>query len=139
MQDQFITTSSAQTKKLGKMLAKELRGGEVICLTGDLGAGKTTFTQGLLSGFKIKGPYTSPTFNIMKTYKAKKQTIYHIDAYRISAKDLLDLGWKDFASRPDTIVIIEWAERIKKIIPKNTLCIKFQWINKKERELFLLK
>ena len=66
---QFITKSDTQTKKLGEMLAKELRGGEIICLTGDLGAGKTTFTQGFLRGLGIKGAITSPTFNILKEYK----------------------------------------------------------------------
>jgi tRNA threonylcarbamoyladenosine biosynthesis protein TsaE len=135
----FITTSSAQTKKLGQMLAKELRGGEIICLSGDLGAGKTTFTQGLLRGLKIKGPYTSPTFLIIKNYKkefpmtksqfsnkskiskSKIKNIYHIDAYRVNADDILNLAWKDFAGKPDSIVVIEWPERIKKIIPTDSV------------------
>ena len=84
MKKEFLTTSSIQTKKLGQQLAEELRGGPsllnkklfpkaearvIICLSGDLGAGKTTFTQGLLKGLKIKGPYTSPTFAIMKHYR----------------------------------------------------------------------
>ncbi|HOW60616.1 MAG TPA: tRNA (adenosine(37)-N6)-threonylcarbamoyltransferase complex ATPase subunit type 1 TsaE [Candidatus Moranbacteria bacterium] len=133
----FVTTSSVQTKKIGEILAKELRGGEIICLSGDLGSGKTTFTQGILKGLKIKGPFTSPTFNIIKTYKIKSKIIYHIDAYRIEAKDLLELGWKDFAGKPNSIVIIEWAERVKKIIPKNSLWINFKWIRDKERKISL--
>ena len=71
MQNQLITTSSTQTKKLGEMLAQELCGREIICLSGDLGSGKTTFTQGLLKGLGIKGPYTSPTFNIIKEYEGQ--------------------------------------------------------------------
>jgi tRNA threonylcarbamoyladenosine biosynthesis protein TsaE len=149
MQNQFITTSSIQTKKLGAVLAQELSGGlprrrrrveagEIICLTGDLGSGKTTFTQGLLKELGVKGPYTSPTFNIMKVYKSKsKKTVYHIDAYRINAKDLLDLGFKDFAGKPDSVVIIEWAERVKKIIPKKASWIYFKWMNDKERKITL--
>lgn len=133
----FIAISSVQTKKFGGVLAKELSGGEIICLSGNLGSGKTTFTQGLLNGLKIKGPFTSPTFNIIKTYKIKSKIIYHIDAYRIEAKDLLELGWKDFAGKPNSIVIIEWAERVKKIIPKNSLWIKFKWIRDKERKISL--
>ena len=127
------------------MLAEEFRGGNIICLTGDLGTGKTTFTQGLLKGLKVKGPYTSPTFNIIKTYKTKNfrsrtknyglLTIYHIDAYRINAKDLIDLGWKDFTGKPNSIVIIEWAEKVKKIIPASSLWIKFEWINDKGRKI----
>ena len=119
------------------MLAEELKGSEIICLTGNLGSGKTTFAQGLLKGLKIKGPYTSPTFNIMKVYKTKKHTIYHIDSYRINSKDILDLGWKDFAGKKNSIVIIEWAERVTKLIPINSLWIKFEWVNDKERKINL--
>jgi len=166
----FITTSSVQTKKLGALLAKELRGGpastrgndrsstrggEIICLSGDLGAGKTTFTQGLLKGLKAKGPFTSPTFNIVKEYEVKNRNvhkkntrykildtrykIFHIDAYRVNSKDIIDLGFKDFAGKPNSIVIIEWAERIKKIIPSSALWIKFQWLSEKERKITLGK
>jgi tRNA threonylcarbamoyladenosine biosynthesis protein TsaE len=154
MQNEFVTTSSAQTKKLGAMLALELRGGEIICLSGDLGAGKTTFTQGLLQGLKIKGPYTSPTFVVIRHYKSRKFQIsndkfqiksklkndkfinsYHIDAYRVDAKDILELGWRDFAGQPNAIVIIEWPERIKKIIPTDAVWINFAWISKKERRI----
>ena len=135
----FITTSSAQTKKLGQMLAKELHGGEIICLSGDLGSGKTTFTQGILKGLRVKGPFTSPTFNIIKAYKIKSYSVYHVDAYRINSKDLIDLGWKDFAGKPNALVIIEWAERVKKIIPASALWINFEWISDKERRLIIGK
>lgn len=156
---EFVTHSSYETKKLGNLLAEEVRGGEIICLTGDLGAGKTTFTQGLLRGLGIKGAITSPTFAIIKDYQIKErdsrfmkknskkntsqdlrstvQHVYHIDAYRVEAKDLESLGWKDFAGKPDSIVVIEWAERIKKIIPTNAVWIKFKWLGDKERKLSL--
>ena len=127
----FTTTSKTQTQKLGETLAKELRGGEILCLSGELGAGKTTFTQGLLSGLKIKGPYTSPTFVIMKKYN----NVYHIDAYRIKNEDLLSLGWKELIADKNNIIIIEWAERIKKILPKDAIWIKLKWLNKNKREL----
>lgn len=153
--DSFITTSSVQTKKLGALLAEQLCGGEIICLSGDLGAGKTTFTQGLLKGLKIKGPYTSPTFSIIKHYRkefpiskskfpiksqisnSKIQNIYHIDAYRITAKDLAELGFADFAAKQNSITIIEWPENVQKIIPKNAIHISFQWLNEKERKISL--
>jgi tRNA threonylcarbamoyladenosine biosynthesis protein TsaE len=139
----LITTSNKQTQKLGEMLANELKGGKIICLFGDLGTGKTTFTQGLLKGLKIKGLYTSPTFVILKKYASpkvksqKSKSIYHIDAYRIKDKDLLDLGWKEIIKDKNNIVIIEWAERVKKIIPKNAIWIKFKWIDENKRELKL--
>lgn len=140
----FVTHSSAQTKKLGELLAQELCGGEIICLSGDLGAGKTTFAQGLLKGLKIKGPYTSPTFVVLKNYKgisksqisiSKHIEVFHIDAYRIGAKDLQELGFKDFAGQPDTVTIIEWPEKVKKIIPKNAIWIYFEWIDEKQRKI----
>jgi len=151
----YTTTSSLQTKKIGALLAEELKGSEIICLSGDLGAGKTTFTQGLLKGLKIKGPYTSPTFSIIKNYRkefpisksqftnkskilnSKIKNIYHIDAYRIGAKDLLELGFKDFADRTNSITIIEWPERVKKIIPESALWIHFEWVSEKERIITL--
>ncbi len=141
---QIRSDSTLQTKKIAQLLAEELRGGEIICLAGDLGAGKTTFAQGLLKGLKIKGPYTSPTFAIVKEYKInlkfkisnlKLLSVYHIDAYRITAKDLLELGFGDFVGKKNTVVILEWPEKVKKIIPKDAVWINFQWIGEKEREI----
>ena len=133
--EKFITTSKNQTQKLGEELAKELRGGEIICLSWELGAGKTTFAQGLLKGLKAKGPYTSPTFVVMKKY----EHVYHIDAYRIKDKDLLELGWEEMlAGNPPAggnIIIVEWAERVRKIIPDNAIWIKFKWLDENKREL----
>lgn len=131
--EKFITTSKTQTQKLGEELAKELRGGEIICLSGELGAGKTTFTQGLLKGLKATGPYTSPTFVVMKKY----EHIYHIDAYRIKDTDLLELGWEELLADKKNIIIIEWAERVRKIIPDNAIWIKFKWLDENKRELKL--
>jgi tRNA threonylcarbamoyladenosine biosynthesis protein TsaE len=152
----FKTTDSKQTQKLGEILTKDLKGGEIICLVGELGSGKTTFTQGLLKGLKIKGPHTSPTFLIMKQYhitrnikhetKEKKMLhascfmfhdVYHIDAYRINSNDIINLGWEEIMANPKNIVIIEWADRIKKIIPKNSLWINFKWLDENKREIIL--
>ena len=155
MLKEFITTSSSETQKLGEALARELRGGQIICLVGNLGSGKTTFTQGLLKGLKVKGPYTSPTFLIMKQYhvthnmkhgteKSKMlhascfmlHDIYHIDAYRVSAEDILDLGWEEIIADKNNVVIIEWAERIKDIIPDDSLWLEFSWMDEKKRKIF---
>ncbi len=157
----IISTSALQTKKLGQLLAEELSGSEIICLAGDLGSGKTTFTQGLLKGLKVQGPYTSPTFTIVKEYTGHKTRnikhgtinakhaaskkilhapcsmlhVFHIDAYRISAKDLRDLGFLDFAGQKNSVVILEWPEKVKRLIPTNAVWIDFQWVNEKEREI----
>lgn len=145
-----VTQGFQVTQKLGQELAKKITPGQIICLSGDLGSGKTTFAQGILKGLKVKGPYTSPTFLIMKQYHIKHEAkktkllhvscsiphdVYHIDAYRIGAKDILNLGWGEIISQPSNLVIIEWAERIKKIIPKNAKWINFFWKGEKKRKI----
>jgi tRNA threonylcarbamoyladenosine biosynthesis protein TsaE len=151
----YITYSSKETQKLGGLLAKELKGGAIICLSGDLGSGKTTFAQGLLKSLGAEGPYTSPTFLIMKHYRRKIRNpkseirnkfkiknlkfkifdIYHIDAYRVKTKDVLNLGWDEIIADKNNIVIIEWAERICDIIPSDAIWIKFEWKGKNKREI----
>ncbi len=139
----ILTRNSEETKNLAKVLAMEIRGGEIICLSGDLGAGKTTFTQGLLEELGAEGPYTSPTFTIMKEYNLSNQAnqlvklkaVYHIDAYRVNEKDLLELAWQDFAGKKDCVTIVEWAERVKNLIPTEALWINFEWLTENEREI----
>jgi len=88
-----------------------------------LGSGKTTFVQGFLRGLGIKKKITSPTFVIAKNYKQA----YHIDCYRIKkADELLKLGLREVLENPQNIVLIEWAEKIKKILPKNFVWLKFE-------------
>ena len=148
------TQSFQETQELGKELAKKIISSQVICLSGELGTGKTTFAQGMLKGLGIKGPYTSPTFVIMKHYHVtcnmKHETkktkmlhvtcfmphdVYHIDAYRINEKDILNLGWEEIIAQPDNLIVVEWAERIKKIVPKNARWIKFFWEGKDKRKI----
>ena len=154
MEKIIITKSSSETKKLGEILAQELKGGEIICLSGNLGSGKTTFAQGFLKGLKVEGPYTSPTFVVMKKYhitwnmehgtKYKRMLhapcsmlhdVYHIDAYRVSAKDIFNMGWKEIAADKNNVIIVEWAERIKKIIPERAIWVRFEWTSKNERKI----
>jgi tRNA threonylcarbamoyladenosine biosynthesis protein TsaE len=144
MKNAFITTNSAQTQKLGEMLAGELRGGEIICLTGELGSGKTTFAQGVLKGLGVKGPYTSPTFVVMKQYRITRNTkhetvdnVYHIDAYRVGPKDILDLGWEEIIANKKNIIIIEWAERIRAVISKRAVWLKFGHKGENERKIYM--
>ncbi len=127
----IITASAEETNKLGKDFAKKNLGGKIICLEGDLGAGKTTFAQGLLAGLGARGPYTSPTFLIMKKY----QNVYHLDAYRVDAESVLDLGWEEIITDENNIIIVEWPERIRKIIPTKAIWIKFKWIEKNKRSI----
>ena len=108
-------------------------------LEGDLGGGKTTFLQGFAKGLGIKQRITSPTFIIFRKFKIKDsrfKNFYHIDCYRISKpKEILDLGFKEIISNSKNIVTIEWAERIQKILPRETIIIKFEFIDQKTRKI----
>lgn len=137
MKKAYITTNPAQTQKLGELLARELWGGEIICLTGELGSGKTTFAQGVLRGLKAKGPYTSPTFLVIKHYRKEIQSVYHIDCYRIKSQDILELGWGEIIRDKNNVVIVEWAEKIKKIVPKGAVWIVFSHLNENQRKIIL--
>src|SRR3989338_7673870 len=98
----FTTTSAAQTRAFGAKLARELKGGEIIALVGNLGSGKTTFVKGLAKGLGVKDVITSPTFVLMKIYKAKHKTIknfVHVDCYRIPGIELTAIGLDDFLNQ----------------------------------------
>lgn len=124
---EYITNNHEETTALGEQLGKTCQGGEVILLLGNLGAGKTCFTQGIARGLGIKNKVNSPTFNLMKVYKIKKGVLCHIDAYRLnSGKDLISIGLDDYLEKKDAIVVIEWAEKVKDIWPKNKIKIEFK-------------
>lgn len=125
---QYITNSAKETRDLAKKLAKNLNG--VIALTGELGAGKTTFTQGFAEGLGIKDKIISPTFVLIRQHG---KNFYHIDLYRL--ENFKDLGLEEIISDPNNIVLIEWAEKIKKILPKSTTFINFTTLDKNKREI----
>jgi len=127
------------------------RSAAVLALRGDLGAGKTTFIQGFARGLGIREKILSPTFVILKIFKITKRKtksekrkikiqnlkyLYHIDCYRVdNPKEILELGFKEIIANPENIVVIEWAERIRKILPKNAIWMKFEWIDKDKRRI----
>jgi len=111
----------------------------ILGLTGELGSGKTTFLKGFAKGLGIKEKILSPTFIIMRKFSISHsffQNFYHFDCYRIKKpKELLILDFKKIISNPKNIVCLEWVEKIKKILPKNNLIIKFDFINSKTRKI----
>lgn len=140
----LITNSSQETFDLGIKIGQILEGGEILALQGNLGAGKTCFVQGLAKGLGVNGKVNSPTFNILKVYKISKnikakinpQVFCHIDTYRLrNEKDLLSLGIEEFFNDVKTVTVIEWAEKVKKILPKKTMVIKFKHISENQREI----
>lgn len=120
---EIITKSDKETFEFAKDYASKLKGGEVIGLIGDLGAGKTVFSQGLAKGLGIKKPITSPTFVVMKVYPVKHTTIKqfcHIDAYRLtSGADLEAIGALDYFNDPKCVSVVEWADRVEGVLPKS--------------------
>lgn len=137
---EIITTSAQETSQLGNFFAQNAKGGEIFCLKGDLGAGKTTFSQGFLRGLGVGGALTSPTFVVMKQYLSKSKNfdiknVFHIDTYRIESEDMLALGWEEIIKNKENVVLLEWPEKIKDIIPKDAIWLEFKLLNKKERKI----
>lgn len=155
----FETKSRNQTKKLAKLLCQTVlkrknNNALVLALSGNLGAGKTTFVQGFMKGAGIKKKITSPTFILMKKYEIRNtkfetnsknqnpkfKNIYHIDCYRIKkAKELLDLGLKEILKNPRNIVLIEWPEIIRRYLPKRAIWIEFEHGEKENERIIKLK
>ena len=135
--DRIITNSTTQTKKMGKKLAQTLKDNEILILVGELGSGKTTFVKGLAKGLGVDANITSPTFVLVKSYKLKTKSydkIYHIDCYRLTPEELAALNFQEIINNPQNIILIEWAEKIKKILPKkNAIWLKFDY-GEKENE-----
>ena len=122
---EYKSSGEKDTYAFALNFAKKIEKGCVLGLIGDLGAGKTVFVQGLAKGLGVEQHITSPTFVIMKVYdmpeREKLKKLVHVDAYRItSADDLVAIGVDEYFKREDTVVVIEWAEEIKKILPTKT-------------------
>ena len=143
------TNDSFGTISLGEEVAKEVlknnqnKKAQILALEGDLGAGKTTFLQGFAKGLGIKEKILSPTFVILKKFQVlvpRFQCFYHLDCYRIkSPKEILELGFKDITSDPRNIIAVEWSERIKKILPKELIVIKFEFKGENKRKIIIKK
>jgi tRNA threonylcarbamoyladenosine biosynthesis protein TsaE len=111
----FITNSAAETMVFSREFALFLSPGDMVALSGGLGAGKTHFVKGIASFFKVKKErVVSPTFNLMKEYKGKGAVIYHFDFYRLDNFDALDrIGYREYITDPGAIVLAEWPEKVR--------------------------
>ena len=135
---EVITKSAQETKDLGKKIATDLKGGETLALTGDLGSGKTTFIQGFAEGLGIKDRIISPTFILMRKYSYSKLNFYHIDFYRLEnnlENEVKNLGIDDTWGKENNIVAIEWAEKIKDLLPKGTIQLSFENMGEENRKI----
>ena len=113
------TFSPEETEALGKKLGREAKPGEVYTLVGDLGVGKTVFTQGIAKGLEITEPINSPTFTIVQVYEEGRMPFYHFDVYRIGdVEEMEEIGYEDYFYG-DGVCLVEWAELIEELLPKN--------------------
>lgn len=138
--ENFLSNSPEETIELARKFARKLKGGEILALTGELGGGKTTFVKGLAEGLKVPDTVTSPTFVMLKPYLGKiddkKIEFVHVDAYRAETiEDIKSVGIEDCLDRDDVILAIEWAEKIKEILPNKTIKINFKALNENKREI----
>jgi tRNA threonylcarbamoyladenosine biosynthesis protein TsaE len=135
-----ISKNEKETLEFAEKFAHKLRGGEVIGLIGELGAGKTVFVKGLARGLGIRQIIHSPTFLLMKIYKVKSEklkvkSLIHVDAYRLmGADELIDVGLLDWLGRKNVVTVIEWADKVKELLRgRKVIKINFK-LGEKENE-----
>lgn len=123
---QLDSFSEKETYQIAKELAENARPGEVYCLSGDLGVGKTVFTKGFAAGLGIIEPVSSPTFTIVQIYEEGRMPLYHFDVYRIEdIEEMEEIGYED-CFYGEGVCLIEWAELIKEILPEQRKSIKIE-------------
>jgi tRNA threonylcarbamoyladenosine biosynthesis protein TsaE len=136
---EFVSRGPDQTQRLGARLGALLKGGEVICLEGSLGSGKTCLAQGIGRGWGVSQTLISPTFVLVREYTRPGDTVklYHVDLYRISgAKEALTLGLDEFLGDEQTICVIEWAERLRPLIPDEHLWVRLELADPTRRAMY---
>lgn len=132
---QVTTQDRSETRTLGRRLGEMVQAGDVICLQGELGAGKTTFVQGLGTGLGIRQSIHSPTFILANEHRGGRVPLYHLDAYRVqSTAEAIGFGLDDYLDGRG-VVVIEWAEKIRAGLPDESLWIEFEHAGENERTL----
>lgn len=139
MTGSFEVNSVEETWELARKFADGLKPGDVICLEGDLGAGKTTFTQGLAAALGVSGRVTSPTFCIVQEHSGNGKLLVHMDLYRLHGEDDVEaIGWEDYLAR-GAIMVVEWPERAGSLIPDNAYHITFRYSEGEENRTISIK
>ena len=134
----MLTNSASETMLIGEKLAKGLKPGDIVALSGDLGSGKTTFTKGIGKGLGVKDSrrINSPTFVLIKEYSGKTP-LYHLDLYRLDAlKEIENLAVEEYIYGTG-VTVIEWAEKIKNLLPEKHILVKFKVKGDTKREVVI--
>ncbi len=135
---EVVSKSPDDTAAIGEKIGKIISTGTVICLYGDLGAGKTFFVKNLAKGLGINEEVTSPTFNIMNVYDGKLP-LYHFDLYRLEQEqELDDIGFFDYVEEPDGIVVIEWADKFGECLPDDYISLTIEHMEESPQERKLI-
>lgn len=125
MNAEYEVSSVEETWAVARAFADELKPGDVVCLEGDLGAGKTTFTQGLAAALGARRAVTSPTFCLVVEHPTDKFLLVHMDLYRLhDADDVLTIGWEEYLSR-GAVLFVEWPDRAEDLIPTDAWHVSF--------------
>jgi tRNA threonylcarbamoyladenosine biosynthesis protein TsaE len=122
----FESTSSQMTFEFAKKIGENLKRGDVLCLDGDLGVGKTVFTKGVAAGLGIKDDVSSPTFTLIQEYYGGRLPLYHFDVYRIDGPwDMDDLGYDEYFYG-EGVCLVEWGSMINELFPENTIYVRIE-------------
>ena len=137
MEREFISRSPEETMELGRRLAERLRPGDCLALHGELGAGKTTLIKGIARGLGIpEDEVISPTFMLIREHRGGRLPLFHIDAYRIAKpEELLEIGLEEYLLSDEGITVIEWADRVERIIPPRCIEVKLEIVSENERRI----
>lgn len=119
------TASPQQTQELANRFAKLLKGGEIIFLRGPIGAGKTVFVKGIAAALGLKTSPTSASFSLMKRYSNRKNTLFHIDLFRLSEGETFNLGFEEMLEDEKAIILAEWPDPLAQMMPQDRLEIDF--------------
>jgi tRNA threonylcarbamoyladenosine biosynthesis protein TsaE len=131
-----VVAGAGATRALAASLAGLLQPGDVVLLNGDLGAGKTTFVQGLAQALGVDGPVQSPTFTIAAQYPTRLGTLNHLDLYRlVDPAELEDVGYEAFIDPVDGISVIEWPERAGDWLPQSYILVTFDYVDSNHRRI----
>ena len=133
----FVVKNIEETKELANNFASSLIGGEVVLLNGDLGAGKTTFTQFVFKALGVKEIVNSPTFAILKSYEGKFK-LHHFDTYRITCEEAIESGFDEVFEEKDSVIFVEWSENILPLLPDKTIKINIRHLTEIEREFEII-
>ncbi len=138
MEKVIITKTEEETQNAAAEFAQSLKPGTVICLYGELGAGKTTFSKGLARGLGVSSRIISPTFTLVRQHQIQegKGTLYHLDLYRLEREeDVRGIGFEEMVQDKNGIMLIEWAEKLGKLLPSKRIDIRLEAVSAAERKI----